>query len=280
MFIKFCNTKFDRLTYPQVKEKYPEFCKRVASKSIPIDPESFLYIQNESVHCDEFYGSNENGDGFPLSELKSRYHTFLGARSSVDHKDELIIGEIMDTLFIEPIFTASGQNQEKQFSGGGLIENLIGIEFEKVSNLRKQGILKPDVCQLILDGKITDTSMGALVERTECSICGHIAYEPEEYCEHILGGKNRNVKLADGSEKNCYERCYGVTWFEEAIIIPLELGGLAGGQGADISAKIKNIITQSVDWEGKLQDLYKSIIRNCSKQEIKTFEDLVNLIGN
>jgi hypothetical protein len=40
-----------------------------------------------------------------------------------------------------------------------------------------------------------------------------------------------------------YERCFGLNFFEDSLIIPLELGGLAGGRGADRFAEIKEIFT-------------------------------------
>ncbi len=274
MLIKYCSTKFATLNWEEVKQRYPSFVKRVASKVIPINPEEYLYIRNESVHCEEHFGPNENGDAFPLDELRNRYHTFKNARTTIDHRDDLIIGAVLDSVFVEPIFT-----NEKEFSGGGLIENLIGISYKKVGDLEKQGKIRKGFIQSILDGKITDTSMGAMVGVSVCSICGNVAHDESEYCEHIVGGKNREIVTASGEKKRVYEICKDVTWFEDSVIVPLELGGLAGGAGADPSAKIKNIITQSKAYETRLNSLYRLVVKYGSETDVKMLEELMYRIG-
>jgi len=280
LIIKFGSiSKFSTVKWQDVKDRYPEFHKRVASGTIPIDIKEYMYLRNEAVHAEDFHGPNENADGFPLDELRDRYHTFRNARSTADHRDNLVIGQVFDTVFVEPIFTRSGSSDEKKFSGGGYVENLIGLSYKKIEALEKKNLIPKGIPQLILDGKITDTSMGAIVEKTICSICDNIAYNEDEYCEHIRGGKNREVKLADGSSKKVWERCYGVTFFEDAIIIPLELGGLAGGEGADTQSKIKNIVTESVAWESRINDVYKRILKSGTKEEAETFEYMIDILG-
>jgi len=278
MLIKYCSVKFATMNWDEVKQRYPDFTRRVATNMIPIDPGEYLYIRNESVHCEEYYGPNHNGDGFGLDEMRNRYHTFRKARSTIDHRDDLIIGEVLDTVFVEPIFTKTSGSDEEQFSGGGLIENLIGISYQKVENLEKQKKIKPGFIDNILAGKITDTSMGAIVSYSECSICGHIAHNEDEYCEHILGGKNREIITASGEKKKVWEKCYGVTWFEDSVIVPLELGGLAGGEGADKDAKIKNIVTQSQDYETRLDKLYRLVVKHGSDQDIQMLEEIFKMI--
>lgn len=275
MFIKYCNVKFISMSYDEVKRRYPDFNTRLATNQIKIDPEKYIYIRNESVHAEEFYGPNCNGDAFPLKELEGRYHTFLNSRVSVDHQDHLIVGEVLDSVYIKPIFTRIGGSTEDKFSGGGLIENLLGIEIEKLAKINK------DYPELILSGKITDTSMGAMVRYTECSIptCKNIAYTEEQYCEHIKGGKNREIKLAnDNKPYRVYEICHDVTWFEDSIIVPLEYGGMAGGQGCDPSAKIMNIITESIELKQEVKNRLIRIVNSLPMERRKDMEEFLSFV--
>lgn len=275
MFVKRCVSKFSCMTYDMVKNRYPDFAKRVASKLIQIDPEKYIYIRNESIHAGEYYGPNMNGDYFPLDEMEKHYHTFIGSRVSVDHRDDLIVGEVLDSVLVRPIFVKhSGQDQEV-FSGGGYIENLLGVEIEKANKLF------PGLIENILNGSITDTSMGALVSYTICSVptCGNIAYTEEQYCEHIRGCKNKEIRLASGETCKVYEICKGVTWFEDSIIVPLSLGGLAGGQGADPEAKIINIVSSSYNGlYKKFFDLYKYVEASNNKDYLETFSMLLDMV--
>lgn len=276
MFIKRYGLEKNSIHILNNKDEVGKFGK-LASKLTNIDTDKYLYIINESVHCLEHYGPNANGDAFPIDEMEKKYHTFIGSRVSVDHQDHLDVGEVFDSVFVKPVYSGT-----RNFMGGGYIQNILGVSKEKVANLREKGELKMDLANLLLDGKITDTSMGAIVAFTECSIptCKHLAYTENDYCEHIKGGKNREIKLAnDDKSYKVYEICHGVTWFEDSIIVPLHLGGLAGGEGADEQAKVVNIVTESLDWENKLTKLYDAVKRHGSKEELQTFEELLSIIG-
>lgn len=282
MFIKRCDAK-NSITILKDRKDVGKF-EKLASKLVDIDTDKYLYIINESVHCLEHYGPNANGDAFPLDEMRKKYHTFISSRVSVDHQDHLDVGEIFDSVFVEPLLSGKSVTEagKQNFMGGGYIQNILGVNKDKVTGLQKSGALRMDLLNLLLDGKITDTSMGAIVAYTECSIptCKHIAYTEGDYCEHIKGGKNREIKLAnDDNSYKVFEVCHGVTWFEDSIIVPLSLGGLAGGEGADEQAKVMNIVTESVVWENKLIKLYDAIKRHGSIEDMETFEELLNIIG-
>ena len=270
MFIKICNTK-TKLHLIKDTSELGKF-KKFATKLIDVDTDKYLYIINESVHSLEHHGPNANGDAFPLKEMTDHYHTFINSRVSVDHRDEEIVGEVFDSTFVQP--KISGKNN---FTGGGFIENILGVNKEKAEEIR------PGLVGWILDGVITDTSMGAIVAYTECSIptCKNIAYNENQYCEHILGGKNREIKLASGEKCNVYEVCHGVTWFEDSIIVPADKGGKAGGEGADPEAKILNIVTESVEKEynKKLAALVDTVQRHGSKEDWKMLETLIDVLS-
>lgn len=103
-----------------------------------------------------------------------------------------------------------------------------------------------------------------------CSICGNIAYSEDEYCSHIIpenGFKNSIIKTSSGEDKLCYEVCRGVTFFEDAIIVPLRLGGLAGGEGADTQAKILEKVASQYPLMNYIVDRKKQI--KIANEEIK-----------
>jgi len=214
---------------------FSNFGKRIAAiEPIKLDPERYIYIRNRSISAEEWYGPNENGDGFPNEELKTRNMTFVGCRLSVDHQDDIIIGMVLDSLYIPPQFRREGDKDV--FVDGGYVENVLAIDKKAVASSRF-----PLLVDWIEDGKITDTSMGCFAGETQCSICGNIATNDEEYCDHILPGngfKGTMIKTSSGEEKLCYESCFDITFFEDSIIVPQNLGGLAGGEGADPDAKM------------------------------------------
>ena len=215
------------------EEKLGEKYERIIANYEPIklDKERFYYIRNRSVSAIETWGPNDNGDGFPRIELKANYKTFINSRVSVDHQDDIIVGMVIDSSFIPPkVIVKEGAI----YKTGDYVENILAIDKKAAEAFRH------DFIQLIDDGKITDTSMGALAGYTICSVptCLHKAKDPSEYCEHIANFKNSMIRIAGDLEIRAYEICRDVRFFEDSIIVPLELGGMAGGRGADTSAKI------------------------------------------
>ena len=212
-----------------VAERYE---KIIASyEPIRLDKERFYYIRNRSVSSLETWGPNGNGDGFPRVELENNHHTFVNSRVSVDHQPNIVIGMVIDSVFVPPQIQVINGMLVKT---GDFVENILAIDKKAAESFR------PGFIELLEDGKITDTSMGAMVGYSICSVptCLHIASTPEEYCEHIRHKKNSFIVVAGDMKVQVYEICRNVTFFEDSIIVPLELGGLAGGAGADPHAKI------------------------------------------
>lgn len=276
MFIKYCTTKTKLHVVRSSKEFETDRFKKFAANLIDIDTDKYLYIINESVHSMEHHGPNANGDAFPLSEMQDHYHTFINSRVSIDHRDELETGDIFDSTFVAPKISGKGE-----FGGGAFIENILGVNRERADGLHKDNRIKFDLIAGLMDGDITDTSMGAIVAYTECSIptCKNIAYTETQYCEHIKGGKNRTIKLADEKDYSVYEICHGVSWFEDSIIVPLHMGGLAGGEGADTGAKIKNIVTKSSIYEERLNQLIETVRKHGSQEDFVMLDTLLDILA-
>lgn len=232
MFIKRCNTRITQVVSKPDLNSVEDFKRRIGSR-FELDLDKNIYIRNESVHAEETHGANDNGDAFPSDELRNRYSSFIGSRVTFDHNEKFETGSVIDSVYIQPVIAG------KVVTSGDYVENFLKVDKERAEALRPGSVAR------IIAGDFTDTSMGAIVAFTECSVCTHRAYTEDEYCEHITAGKNRMVTAADGSEKKVYERCFGVTFFEDSIIIPAQYGGIAGGRGADKDAKMLDIIVAS-----------------------------------
>jgi len=227
--VKLCERQELLETEPQLERKIDKY------KTLKLDKQRYLYIINRAVSSLETWGPNRNGDGFPRSDLKISYNTFINSRVSVDHNPEIVIGMVIDSYFVEPkLEVVNGEIIKK----GDYIENVWAIDKKKIESYNPQWLY------LLKEGKITDTSMGANVEYSVCSVpsCLNKAYSVSEYCEHIKNNKMNILKIAGDLDILVYEICKNISFFEDSLIIPLEYGGSAGGEGADINAKILNKI--------------------------------------
>ena len=91
----------------------------------------------------------------------------------------------------------------------------------------------------IANGEFPDTSMGAKVPYDRCSICGHIARTPAEYCMHVKAGApspyGMNALLPDGRRCGVYNDY--PRFFDDSLVFV----------GAERSAKIMSDLTGQVN---------------------------------
>lgn len=219
---------------------FPRLEARIASvKEITLNPSKYFYFRNRAVSALEIHGPNDNGDAFEESELIKSYASFINSRESIDHNGDDVVGIVLDSAWIpfkgvfRPGIGIISTNLLDYKQGdqliGGWVENIHAMDRE-VAEERHPGII-----QAMLNGEITDTSMGCYCQSAICSICGNEATTEREYCEHIAY-KGRKIAVA-GEEKPVFEKNRGIVFFEDSIILPFALGGTAGGQGADPKAK-------------------------------------------
>jgi len=245
-------------------KRFPNFTRRANNiEPIRLYPDKFLYLRNRSISAGETHGANQNGDFFPRQELKKSYSTFIGCPVTIDHNESLVVGMILDSVWVpKQIFKQSDKRliafqPEMIESGdqivGDWVENILAIDKTKAditySALRGNS---DSLTERILDGDVHDSSMGTFVQYSICSVpgCRHKAAYPEEYCQHVASYKTKVIavendgKILTGDAANgksrhqVYEENYGLTFFEDSIILPSHLGGTAGGEGADIGAKL------------------------------------------
>lgn len=200
------------------------------AKVIKIAPKEndFLYIRNRAVSAgnviekdamfadvidiEQYYknfdkyafmcrNANQNGDFFSHEELIQKYKTFIGKSVFVDHDNDNV--EKSRGIIIDAVYNTNGK----------YVELLKAIDKKAY----------PELAQGIIQGYITDTSMGCKCEYSLCSICGNKAHSDDEFCEHIIHYK--------GSQYNGYpvfEDNRNIEFFEDSIVTV----------GADPDAKI------------------------------------------
>lgn len=133
----------------------------------------FMYIRTRAIGSLENWGPNQNGDGFPMKELKASYRTFVGKGNFLDHKSD-------DLNAIRGLVVDAYLNEED-----GCVECLIAVD--KKSH--------PQLARDIETGVINSVSMGTRVGWSECSVCGNIARTDREYCDHIAGYKGMKMSM-------------------------------------------------------------------------------------
>ena len=275
--------------------------KLAGFKPIELDPDRFLYIRNRAISADETWGPNQNWDGFPSAELKAGCRTFINAQLDVDHDPSLPIGNVIDSFMIPKAVirpgVEGGVNGVKTpilsaFTSYNALEQgdqVTGDWIENVWAINKQSInsFYPGAVEAIMDGEITDTSMGTEITYSQCPVCDNKATEPEEYCEHIgRWGVNKGSEWdhpVTGHKIFAYERCFGPQFFEDSLIMPEKWNRVKDSQGADVSAKVLSIIATNQNihsdrdrqkFAGQLRALYSRL----SDGNKKVFIDILSTL--
>jgi hypothetical protein len=180
----------------------------------------FLYVRSRAISS----RTNDNFDNFPAAELKKGWRSFIGKPVYVNHVNDdpnRARGVIIDAAIHDDVH-ADGRPDT-------WIEVLMEVD----------AVRFPKLAKAILAGEVDRTSMGCNVEYSECSACGNRAYTPLDYCAHIPGRKgqvHRRV-LASGEvqEHRIYERCYGLAFFENSILVEDPADPTAAFLGVDDS---------------------------------------------
>lgn len=233
-----------------LQQSFPNLFKRLGSiQPIALDPDKYYYFRNRAVSVYEVHGLNDNGDGFERDELQKKYATFIGCPSSVDHITEDQVGIIVDSVFIP--FKGVFRPSEGKFISANIKDAqpgdlLIGDWVENIHALDREVCAKnhPELIPGIESGQITDTSMGCYARYAVCTACGNVAYSEDQFCNCVKSSKGRKIVKAGTNEEIVVgELNKDIKFFEDTIVLPLELQGKAGGAGADPGAKVLQIIS-------------------------------------
>lgn len=268
MFIKTGISKFEVQDIFPSLEKFTSFIKtarkgdatailkKIANyEPIQANPQDYLYIRNRSISAEETYGPNQNWDAFPSEELVKAHRTFINTPITVDHintgQDSEVIGIVLDSVYVPKQLYKPNSGQLMAFSENLAAKNdqIIGDWVENLWAIDKKRAAQhtPGLVEGILNGEITDSSMGTSVETSKCSICANVATDSDSYCEHIREGKGQFFEV-NGVKRIAYEKNYGLNFFEDTLIISDAFAkkagtkASAGGEGADAGAKILEVI--------------------------------------
>jgi len=148
--------------------------------SFEVEPynKDFLYFSARAVSAYETSGFNENGDAFLWDELLKSYKTFIGKNLFLDHDTSPLntVGKVIDAY---PVDEKDGEKY---------VECLCKVD----------KIAFPSLARNIETGVLNSVSMGASVDKSTCSVCGHyIESEISPRCEHMLKLKNEFVATWD-----------------------------------------------------------------------------------
>ena len=231
------NLNWDAFSYDELQQHYSSFIgKRVSVDHIETDVIGTI-LDSEFIPCPEIRATF----GLPLMP----YEPTLSCLSSMCKSNKELFGKVLG--FAQERNIVKGSDEKLIIEGvarhilnSGWVENVWAVDREKAEDHT------PGMVQAILDGEITDSSMGASCEQSICSVCGHIATgelpEHEDFCNHIRLFKGQKIKLGSVDvipfEINKVEQ-----FFEDAAILPFCLGGKAGGEGADPQAKLLEVFS-------------------------------------
>lgn len=165
----------------------------------------YIYVRSRAISS----RCNDNFDEFPAEEIKTAYRSFVGKPVFVNHHNSdhrRARGVIIDAALHE--------DTNPDGSPDTWAEVLMEVDAKRFPVLARE----------VLAGNIARTSMGTDVEYSVCTACGNKAYTPADYCQHIprmKGMKLRRFNAAIGGTEEVLiaERCYGLRFFENSLLV-------------------------------------------------------------
>lgn len=160
----------------------------------------FVYVRSRMISS----RVNDNWDGFPAEEIEQGYRSFLGKPAFVNHHNEdhrRMRGLIIDA-HLHHHRTPDGRPDT-------WVEGLHEID----------ALTFPKLARAVLTRKIERTSMGVDVDYSICSACGNKATDQFSYCIHIPGQKGRKLFRAGKRGSYIHERCHGLHFFENSLLV-------------------------------------------------------------
>lgn len=133
------------------------------------------YLLSNAMGAGEYYGSNRNGDYFPVKALKEYHKTF----------------EVLAKIY------KHHQNKNPENSYGKVLFSNYNDKMHRVELILELDDAKAqDIVKEIKQGKLHALSMGSRVPYDICCICGNKAKSRNEYCDHLK--KQLSKILPDG----------------------------------------------------------------------------------
>lgn len=155
----------------------------------------FLYTQVRAISA----RVNQNFDGWPSTELKKSYRTFLGKPVFVNHQNfdpSKARGRVVAARYVE-----SGNDK--------FIEVIQEIDANRF----------PKLAHEIRTGGLDSVSMGVEAGFTKCSVCENKATDLHDMCSHVKYHKGDYLPHAKTGKKTLvYENCYKLGFFELSYV--------------------------------------------------------------
>lgn len=159
----------------------------------------YIYTQVRAISA----RINQNFDGWPSSELRKSYRTFLGKPVFVNHQNfdpKLARGKVIAARYIE-----NGRDKYVE-----VVQEIDAARFPKLAHE-------------ISSGGMDSVSMGVEAGFTICSYCGKKAVDVPEFCAHVKYHKGQvlpriNAKTGAHEDVLVYEKCYKLGFFELSYV--------------------------------------------------------------
>jgi hypothetical protein len=211
--------------------------RKVAQEyDISDNPQDYIY---EAVRACTAGVANENGDAFSRDELLrfdhrlacAVYQTFILKPHHINHRADnpkTARGVILDSHYnddappMENCPTCNARTAEREGRDRtGLycracgttvhdqfVEILIGVDKTK----------DPSFAEGVRTGSLNATSMGCVCDSTTCNVCDHVAYNRNEFCQHIKGGNKKKVFKTAAGDRMAFEWCNNVVFTEQSRV--------------------------------------------------------------
>jgi hypothetical protein len=157
--------------------------------------QGFLYTQVRAISA----RVNQNYDGWPSTELKKSYRTFLGKPVFVNHQNfdpSKARGRVVASRYVE-----SGNDK--------FIEVIQEIDANRF----------PKLAHEIRTGGLDSVSMGVEAGFTKCSVCDNKATDLHDMCSHVKHHKGEYLPHAKtGKRTLVFENCYKLGFFELSYV--------------------------------------------------------------
>jgi hypothetical protein len=191
------------------------FSRLAAVDPSSYSPDGYLYVRTRAISS----RVNKNNDGWPSAELEKSYGTFEGRPVFVDHNNDdpertrgvvawsKLHVEDGKEAALDPYYASAPQEHLPPT----WIELMIEVDAQEF----------PKLAEKIVKKEIDAVSMGADIEVSKCSVCGHEATNPSQYCSHVQKKGAEFEVTSDTGEKihkRAYEDCHGITFFEISFV--------------------------------------------------------------
>ena len=229
------NQNWDAFEHDELGQKYSTFIGNNISVDHIGTSKIGTILDSEFISSPQVRGSF----GLPMMPLEAS----IDSLNTMCAKDKDTFNRVFDYATKGNLVRGSDQKMIvesvcKSLANSGWVENIWAIEKEAAQD-HTAGLLPA-----ILSGEVTDSSMGAMVDQSICSTCGNIATgelpEHEDFCECILKWKGQEMDF-HGTIVIPFEINRNFEFFEDSLILPFQYGGQAGGEGADMDAKLLEV---------------------------------------